>query len=470
MTHNIKTLKSRIAAGAAAAGMLISCNAAKLQFTDTIDTSRPGISEYFDSTVFSLENLSDMPSEYSSKALISKDKAEYFKNEVWKIWQEANILPDGKGLPETRPLSEGISSVWNLPQELEPDASMPFYWGCKGEKPADGYPLYIYLHGSGPKDAEWATGLKLCNAFKDSASIYFIPQIPNEGEYYRWWHQSKQYAIERLIRLALASGEVNPDKIYIFGISEGGYGSQRLASFYADYLAAAGPMAGGEPLINAPAENCGNIGFSLRTGAEDKGFYRDILTGYTKEKFDLLESEYPGEYRHNIELIPGMGHGIDYFPTVPWMEQFTRDAFPKHFIWENYEMHGRYRDCFYNIAVNDSTHSGRVEYEVSIEGNEIEIVVSDVKYECTQTDPYWGIQMKFDRTKTPAEQGDMTIYLNDSIVNLDQKVTVTVNGKEVFNGMVDRDLASIVNSCATFHDPERLFTASIKVNFQEAEK
>ena len=65
---------------------------------------------------------------------------------------------------------------------------------------------------------------------------------PNEGDYYRWWQVAKQFAWEKLIRQALVEGNVDANRLYVFGISEGGYGSQRLASFYADYWAAAGPM------------------------------------------------------------------------------------------------------------------------------------------------------------------------------------------------------------------------------------
>lgn len=99
--------------------------------------------------------------------------------------------------------------------------------------------------------------------FDDAPSLYFVPQIPNEGGYYRWWQLSKQYAWEKLFRQALAYGVADANRLYVLGVSEGGYGSQRLASFYADYWAAAGPMAGGEPLKNAPADNCANIGFSF---------------------------------------------------------------------------------------------------------------------------------------------------------------------------------------------------------------
>ena len=59
-------------------------------------------------------------------------------------------------------------------------------------------------------------------------------------------------------------------------------------------------MAGGEPLKNAPAENCAHIAFSLRTGADDRGFYRNILTGYVKEEFERLQGLHPGLYKLSL--------------------------------------------------------------------------------------------------------------------------------------------------------------------------
>lgn len=193
---------------------------------------------------------------------------------VWQAWCKANKAA-AYHLPATDSLGS-TTDKWLLPDTLEPHAVMPFYYGSKGSKPEAGYPLYVYLHGSGPKQQEWQTGLILAKRFADAPSLYFIPQIPNEGEWYRWWQRSKQVAWSNLLREAMLSPDVNPNRLYVFGISEGGYGSQRLASFYADYWAAAGPMAGGEPLKNAPVENLENIGFSFRTGANDAGF---IATG-----------------------------------------------------------------------------------------------------------------------------------------------------------------------------------------------
>ncbi len=64
----------------------------------------------------------------------------------------------------------------------------------------------------------------------------------------------------------------------------------------------------------------------LLTGANDRGFYRNKLTQRTKDAFDKLEKANPGNFIHRIELIPGMGHGIDYKLTTPWLKQYTRKS------------------------------------------------------------------------------------------------------------------------------------------------
>lgn len=386
--------------------------------------------------------------------------------QVWQAWCEANHEFEEEKLPSLRPLTDADTLLWPLPQTLEPNAVMPYYYGTKGDKPSEGWPLFLYLHGSGPKEREWSTGYVLCSRFADAPSCYFIPQIPNEGAYYRWWQRAKQFAWERLLRQAFVDGDVDPLRVYLFGISEGGYGSQRLASFYADYLAAAGPMAGGEIPSDAPAENCGHIGFSLLTGANDFMFARHLLTARTHELFDSLQRCYPTEYRHRIELIPGRGHGIDYSPMTPWLSHFTRVVNPKHFVWEDYPMDGIYRCGFYNIAVHERDTTGgneRTRYEMSIKDNTIDLTIERVTYEATQREPHWGIPIKHRKHYTPATEGKFTLYLSDDMVDLKKKVTLSVNGKQVYHGKLKADIRHMVNSCATFFDPVRVYTTAIEI-------
>lgn len=429
------------------------------------ENGKNGITAYFS------DYLSGKANRYQAHQPIKLSDIGKQQTQVWEAWKEANAHFAEEKLIALSPLDQRHSGQWGLPAELEPNAVMPYYWGSKGTiQPENGYPLYLYIHGSGDKQSEWQTGIEICQLFEDAPSVYFIPQIPNMGNYYRWWQKSKQFAWEKLLRLAFVSGQINPNQVYIFGISEGGYGSQRLASFYADYLAAAGPMAGGEPLKNAPVENCRNIAFSLRTGARDVGFYRNKLTQYTKDEFERLQNLHPGHYIHHIELIPGMGHGIDYRPTTPWLKQYVRNPYPKSISWENFEMDGLYRKGFYNLLVlersNDDEKS-RSYYEMDIDNNKISLKVELVTYEATETDPHWGIELKSKKHYRPATKGKVIVYLNEKLVDLNKKITLTVNGKKAFQGMIKPELKHLVNSCAAFFDPERLYPAAIEVDIAD---
>ena len=366
----------------------------------------------------------------------------------------------------TDSLSKANVTTWTLPDSLEPNAKMNFYLGVKGEMPKDGYPVFLYLHGSGPREHEWANGLRLANMFQDGPSMYIVPQIPQEGAWYRWWQRSKQWTWERILRILMSMPEVDKNRIYVFGISEGGYGSQRLASFYADYWAAAGPMAGGEPLINAPVENLAHVPLSFLTGDKDFMFYRHLLTKTTGEKLDSMQRLFPNEYKHRVELIPDKGHSIDYTPTTPWLAQHKRNAQPRHFIWENLEMDGLKRNAFYNLQVLEETDAYRTRYEFTANAdNSIDIKVDGVKYNATWKDPHWGIDMLFSKDLTPAQHGNLRVFLSDQLVDLKKKVTVRINGKQVFCGKVKSSKKTRKLSQELWGDPMRDFKHAVEVNW-----
>lgn len=366
----------------------------------------------------------------------------------------------------TDSLSKANVTTWTLPDSLEPNAKMNFYLGVKGDMPKDGYPVFLYLHGSGPREHEWANGLRLAKMFQDGPSMYIVPQIPQEGAWYRWWQRSKQWTWERILRILMSMPEVDKNRIYVFGISEGGYGSQRLASFYADYWAAAGPMAGGEPLINAPVENLAHVPLSFLTGDKDFMFYRHLLTKTTGEKLDSMQRLFPNEYKHRVELIPDKGHSIDYTPTTPWLAQHKRNAQPRHFIWENLEMDGLKRNAFYNLQVLEETDAYRTRYEFTANAdNSIDIKADGVKYNATWKDPHWGIDMLFSKDLTPAQHGHLRIFLSGQLVDLKKKVTVRINGKQVFCGKVKSSKKTRKLSQELWGDPMRDFKHAVEVNW-----
>ena len=165
-----------------------------------------------------------------------------------------------------------------------------------------------------------------------------------------------------------------------------------------------------------------------------------------------------------MELIPERGHHIDYRPTTPWLAAFERNPWPKHFIWEDYEMDGQHRTGFYNLWIHTRPDSTlRTRYDLHIEDNEINISIENVAYTCTELDPKWGIELKFARTYTTATHGRLTLFLNEHLVKLTRPVIVKVNGRQVYNGRPRLSVQSLAQSAEVFGDPLRLFPAAVEV-------
>lgn len=427
--------------------------------------------------------LNNEPAQFDNRLIIKHEDIGGGKNYVWELWSTAVRRASGEKLP-TLSSHYKLSSwadiktpdgIWKVPE-----GDMDIFYGTKGSRPADGYPLFLFLHGSGADpQAEWTACLGHAEAFADGPSAYFLPKSPQGGTGTRWFQPSKQEKWERLLRQALVSDKINPEKIYFIGISEGAYGSQRLASFYADYLAGAGPIAGGEFLSNCPPENLANTAFCLQTGALDKSYARDLLTAKVSTLLDGLQAAHPGYYTHKVDLQPGYGHGCDYYQTTPWLLNHTRKATPKYVYWENFGMGDindeprRYRDTFYNLRIIEPSDDRsdpmvRTAYEMTITGNVINLTVNNVTLTTDEpaTPPTGNVNIGVQKTTTPATTGKIRIYLGDELIDLSQPVTVNVNGTEKFNGTVEPNTYDLVESCRIFFDPLRLFPASVDVTVQ----
>ena len=129
-------------------------------------------------------------------------------------------------------------------------------------------------------------------------------------------------------------------------------------------------------------------------------------------------------------------------------------------------MDGIYRRGFYNIAVHErDTIEGneRTRYQMSIKGNTIDLTIERVTYEAIEREPRWNIPIKHDKHYAPVKDGSFTLYLSDDMVDFTQKVTLRINGKRVYHGKVKPDTRHLINSCAIFFDPERVYATGIEV-------
>lgn len=424
--------------------------------------------------------LTDGKGEYTTSTPLDMGSYADAKDYVWQIWSTAVSVAESEQLP--RMVRNGQIADWasiSSPTDSwkVPEGGMWFFYAAKGAKPAAGYPLFMHLHGSSSDSfAEWQVSAAWAQYFKDSPSAYFIPKSPQGGTGVRWYQPSKQAKWERLLRQAFVAGDVDPARVYFMGVSEGAYGSQRLGSFYADYLAGVGPIAGGELLMNCPPENLANTAFCLQTGEYDTAYGRKALTMKVRSYLEGLRGQHPGYYNHRVELQPDMGHGCDYTVTTPWLKGYKRNPSPKYVAWENYGMGGingepkRFREGFHNLRVLEASDDRsrddvRTFYEEKIADNVVDLSVRLVTI--TTTDPQnpgtgvmnMGVQKVYD----PATRGRVRIYLNADLVDLSKPVVVRVNGREAFNGKLQPDMRHMVESCRFYFDPLRLYPAAVDV-------
>ncbi len=115
------------------------------------------------------------------------------------------------------------------------------------------WPLLLFLHGAG----ERGDALSLVETHgppkmiaKENKAFPFVvvsPQCPEE----EWWSDSSQIeTLNALLDHIIATCRIDEERIYITGLSMGGYGTWRLAAEYPDRFAAIAPICGrGEPFM-----------------------------------------------------------------------------------------------------------------------------------------------------------------------------------------------------------------------------
>lgn len=109
----------------------------------------------------------------------------------------------------------------------------------------DSWPLLVFLHGAGERGSDLnrvkAHGpAKLVEQGRDFPFVIVSPQCP-EGQ---WWPILGREVLA-LIDEMLERYKIDPDRVYLTGLSMGGYGTWAIASAWPERFAAIVPICGG---------------------------------------------------------------------------------------------------------------------------------------------------------------------------------------------------------------------------------
>lgn len=334
-------------------------------------------------------------------------------------------------------LKEDYKDQWQNRTLEQGDYQLKFKYKKFGEKPPDGWSLYISMHGGGGAPAEvndkqWQNQISL---YQPAEGIYMAPRAPTDT--WNLWHQDHIDALFALfIQLADVFEGINTNRVYLTGYSAGGDGTYQLAPRMADWLAGAAMMAG-HPNDASPL-GLRNLPFAIHMGADDAAYQRNKIAAEWKKKLDELQKNDPEGYVHDVQIHEGMGHWMQRKDTVAieWMSQFNRNPYPKKVVWKQSSV---IHDQFYWLAVPENEAKRDAEVIAFRDGQTIYIEKADLV-------------------------NNLIIKLNDQMVDLNKKVKVEFQGIVIYEAIPVRNISTIWKSLNKRNDMEQFFSAQIEVS------
>jgi hypothetical protein len=234
---------------------------------------------------------------------------------------------------------------------------------------------------------------------------------------------------------------VDPNRIYLYGYSMGGYGVSCVGCSEADVFAALGINAAGTDYTGA-GENLMHTPLTIHIGEDDVQTNRIGKARNLKNLVKRCQDEHPGSYTIHYKEYPGTGHSLPMSArkeTFDWMGKFARNPLPKKIVWKGFWNAARKvpeKRYFFWLAATDLKKETRIQATIR-DGN---VIVVEAR-----------------------SASSFTIFLNDALVDLTKPVKVVVNGAVRYSGKVPASLSAVVESLVAKEDPNMVFTARIDI-------
>ena len=313
-------------------------------------------------------------------------------------------------------------------------------------EPTKAHALVLCLHGAGfTGDAyleRWQTRL-------DEGYLVACPTL-SQGN---WWTREAADVVLATLRAVQSRYHVDPNRIFLTGMSNGGIGVYVVGSHYAPLFAGLAPMAGGLDEVLLPfLENLRHTPVYLIHGTQDQVMPVELSRTIAQE---LTRLGYPFTYREHDRTHPVAGG--HYFPReelpdlVGWFGTHRRDPFPKrvtvvrdathlsHFAWVRIDATDRIAAFSDNlIDRRDDAIKRRVYAKLDVE------IVGPNR-----------IEVRTERVRR------YSLFLNQDLVDLAQPITVLTNGRVSYEGTLTPSMATLLREARQRHDRALLFPAML---------
>ena len=336
--------------------------------------------------------------------------------------------------------------------------SYAVYHPEKGNKPL---PLVIVLHGMGGSGDNTATkwAKRLNNEF-----IVVCPSYPMGA----WWSRPAEDMVLDLLDHTRAQYNVDDNRIFLAGLSNGAIGVYTIGMFYPDRFAGLIPIAGSiTPRFMNFLINLRNTPIYMIQGAHDPIFPIQLSRRVNKILSDM---RYPVVYREHDKK--GMAHGGHFLPEneipdlLEWMKKQKRSLNPS-----------RVR------MTRENNHLGAINWARLNKGKNLASLELPGPESPKPNNRNGKIATLFverkgeNRFEVMGENiVEYDLFFNTDTVDFDKIVTITTqkiqnqNNKLVagekkisYQNKIKKDLAVLLYGYKRFRDPHRLYDAKVNI-------
>lgn len=314
----------------------------------------------------------------------------------------------------------------------------PYTVKTVGTRPANGWPLFIAMHGGGgaPQEVNDGQWRHMKIYYRDHPElggyIYVALRAPDNS--WNGFYTGYAYPLmQNLLRQFMLFGDVDPNKKFIMGYSHGGYGAYamgpKMPDYFAGIQASAAALADGASPITLK-----NTAFSTMVGGKDTMYGRSKHIVDFEKKIQELRGNRTDIYPVTVQIITDHPHsGLPDRDKIADLYPNVRNPVPLELSWRLTDK--VIRDFFWlNVP---SPESGK-DFNVTCKNNCLTVT----------TDLTAG-----------------SILLDSRLIDFTRPVTLELNGK-TSKHKLKPNLHTLCETLQRRGDPELAFTAELPLKFK----
>jgi hypothetical protein len=319
-------------------------------------------------------------------------------------------------------------------------------------QPTENYGLVVCLHGAGFTGAAY---LERWQVRLGKDYVLACPTVPTGA----WFTRDAEELVLATIHSVQRRYHIDPDRIFLTGMSNGGIGTWVIGMHDAPLFAGLAPMAGGLDHVLMPfLANLRSMPLYIIHGSKDEVMPVELSRSITKE---LTRLGYPYVYReHDREHPVAGGH---FFP---------REELPELVTWFNAQRRNPLPTTV--TLVREASHFQsfgwvRIDATDSIAAFSEDLI--DKKDDLIKRREYARLNASIvspNRIEVQTERVlRYSLFLNEQLIDSSKPLVVLTNGQVSFEGSVTPSLETLLRQTRLRQDSRQLFPIQLVIQVQK---